>query len=193
MASITASDTGPTANLQGYKRRSGLSGKVYINHLLQGEVVAVDWGTEVEQIPVRIVGSYRTENKPGGETRTGSFRVQDLSDKWALLLWQFLQARKAGDRTNAASIPEFSIITAITDIGAPADSRWQLDGCQIFRFDGGFDQETDLLQRDIPFTFRDEIPLDTFVYTDSGVQTLSGSTGANSVNVASTFFGATPR
>ncbi len=158
--------TGPTANLPGYARRSGLSGTVLINSQMQGEVVALEWGTEVEQIQVRIPGQYRMEVKPGGETRTGSFRVQDVHDKWALILYRFLVARRSLDRENAASLPEFNIVSKVADIGAPQDSRWQLNGCQIFRMDGGWDQETDLLQRDIPFTFREEVPLDAFEYVD---------------------------
>lgn len=157
--------TGPTANLPGYTRRSGLAGSVLIASKLQGEVVALEWGVEVEQIQVRIPGQYRMEVKPGGETRTGSFRVQDVHDKWALILYSFIQARRTGSKS-AASLPEFDIVSKLDDIGAPQVTRWQLDGCQIFRMDGGWDQETDLLQRDIPFSYRRETPLDAFEYVD---------------------------
>lgn len=159
-------NVGSTANLPGYRRRSGLSGTVWINSQMQGEVVAIEFGVEVEQIPVRIPGEYRQEMKPGGETRTGSFRVQDVHDKWFLMLYNFLVARRQGDRSSAAHLPEFSVVTKLDDIGAPTATSYQLDGCQIFRADGGFDQETDLLQRDIPFTYREETPLSAFVYED---------------------------
>lgn len=159
--------SGPTANLPGYARRSGLSGSVLIDSKMQGEIVALEWGVEVEQIQVRIPGQYRMEVKPGGETRTGSFRVQDVHDKWALILYNFIVARRTGSKT-AASLPEFNIVSKLDDIGSPegAVTRWQLDGCQIFRMDGGWDQETDLLQRDIPFSYRRETPLDAFEYVD---------------------------
>lgn len=166
-------NVGPTANLPGYARRSGRSGKVFRDGRMLGEVVSVEWGMEVEQIAITIPGSWRTENKPGGETRTVTFRVQDVHDAWALELWQFIDARRRGDRSSAF-FPEFSIVTVLDDIGAPRASRWQLDGCQLFRLDGGHNQDDDQIIRDIPATYRAERPLDTYSYTDAGIQVFQG-------------------
>jgi hypothetical protein len=99
--------------------------------------------------------------------------VQDVDDHWALRVYRFIVARRSGDRS-AAFFPEFSIVTQIDDIGAPKKTRWQLDGCQLFTYSGGFDQATDLLTRQIPFTFRSERPLDAFEYTDAGVAITQG-------------------
>jgi hypothetical protein len=159
---------GPTGNLPASARRSGRSGTVWIDGDMRGEVVAVEWGTEAEQISVTIPGRWRNESKPGGETGTGTFRYQDLDDTWRLFVWRFFEARRRGDRS-AAFFPEFDIITKLDDIGAPAVSRWVLEGCQLYRFDGGHSQDDDLLVRDVPFSYRAERPLDAFEYGDNGI------------------------
>jgi hypothetical protein len=166
-----AARPGPTSNLPGYARRSGRSGSVWegTNHL--GEVIAVQWDVNVAQIPVVIAGEWRDETKPGVETRAGTFEFQDVHDKWALRVYNFIKARRSGDRS-AAYFPEFSIVTKLDDIGAPAVTRWQLDGCQLFQYSGGHSQADDLITRQVPFTFRSERPLDAFVYGDNGLQTI---------------------
>lgn len=164
---------GPTANLPGYTRRSGRSGTVWIDGRMRGEVTQVDWNVNIAQIPVAISGSWRNENKPGAEDRTGTFSIQDIDDHWSLMVYNFIVARRNGDR-NSAYFPEFSIQTKLDDIGAPQATIWQLDGCQLFTYTGGFDQSVDLLARSIPFSFRDETPIEAFEYTDSGVQVTNG-------------------
>lgn len=164
---------GPTANLPGYRRRSGRSGTVWEDGRMLGEVVQVDWNVTIEQIPVVIAGAWRTDHKPGAEERAGSLRVQDVHDKWALRVYRFLQARKEGNRA-AAFFPEFSIVTKLDDIGAPDETRWQLDGCQLFHYAGGHNQEDSLIVREIPFTFRSERPLHAYEYGDSGVTVTEG-------------------
>ena len=157
-----------TTSLRGYHRRSGFSGKVFTDGVQIGELVAIEWSVESEQIPVPISGSYQDETKPGRETRRGSFRFQDVHDRWALMVWEFNDARRRGDRS-AAKFPEFDIVTTLDDIGAPQATSWALMGCQLFMFDGGFAQEDQLLQRDVPFTFRSEKPLSAFIYGPDGV------------------------
>lgn len=159
---------GPTANLKGTARRSGRSGTVWVDGRMRGEVVAVEWGVSAEQISVTIPGRWSNENKPGGETRNGTFRYQDLDDHYRLLIYRFFKARREGDRS-AAAFPEFNLITKLDDIGAPQATRWLLEGCQLFQYDGGHSQDDDLLIRDVPFSFRDDRPLDAFEYGDNGI------------------------
>lgn len=162
---------GPTANLPGYTRRSGRSGTVWRDGRMRGEVVQVDWNVNISQIPVVITGSWRTEQKPGGEERVGTFMIQDVDDAWAWQVHEFIRARRAGDRS-AAFFPEFDIKTKLDDIGAPQPTVWQLVGCQLFTYSGGHDQATDLLTRQIPFTFRDEQLVQGYRYDDSGITQL---------------------
>lgn len=160
---------GPTANLPGTARRSGRAGTVWMDGRMRGEIQQVDWNVNITQIPVIIAGAWTTDQKPGGEERPGTFMIQDVDDHFALLVYNFVVARRNGQR-NAAAFPSFSIQTKIDDIGAPMATVWQLDGCQLFQYTGGFDQATDLLTRQIPFSFRSERPLQAFEYTDGGVK-----------------------
>lgn len=159
---------GPTANLKGTQRRSGRSGTVWVNGNMHGEVVAVEWGVEAEQIAVSIPGTWQDEQKPGAEARRGTFRYHDVDDRWRLFVWRFFQARKNGDRASAA-FPEFDIITKVDDIGAPAPSVWVLEGCQFFGYDGGHSQDDALLVRDVAFSFREDRPLEAFEYGPNGI------------------------
>lgn len=138
-----------------------------------GEVIALDWNVTIAQIPVVIAGSWKNATKPGGEDRAGTFRVQDVHDKWALRVYRFIRARRNGDRSSA-SMPTFDLVTKVDDIGAPDQTRWQLTNCMLFEYSGGGDQETDLLVRDIPFTFEDDLPLHAFEYTDAGIAITEG-------------------
>jgi hypothetical protein len=140
---------------------------MWLDGRMRGEVQQVDWNVNITQIPVVIAGKWRTDNKPGGEDRAGTFTIQDVDDKWALMVYNFVVARSKGDRS-AAEFPTFSIKTKIDDIGAPQATVWQLDGCQLFTYTGGFDQGTDLLTRQIPFTFTSERPLKAFEYANGG-------------------------
>lgn len=166
---------GPTANLKGYNRRSGRAGTVWdaAGNML-GEVVAIEWDVEIEEVAVSIPGTWQDEGKPGAEGRRGTFRFQDVDDRWARRVWTFLQARKRGDRV-AAAFPVFDIITQIDDVGAPAVTRWALRDCQLFGYGKGFSTDEDLLIRDTPFRFRDDEPLDSYEYTAGGVQTYRSS------------------
>lgn len=164
---------GPTANLKGTARRLGRSGTVWRNGRHLGEVISIEWGVEIEQITVPISGAYQDETVPGGEARRGTFRVQDVHDAWALEVWRFLDARRRGDRS-AAAFPEFDIVSKVDHIGSPAVTRWQISGVQLFQYDGGHSQEDDILMRDIPFTFREDRPLEAFEYTEGGVVVTRG-------------------
>lgn len=159
---------GPTANLKPSQRRSGRAGTVWINGRMHGEIVAVEWGREAEQVAVAQPGKWQDGAKPGGEAARGTFRYQDVDDSWRLFVYRFFKARREGDRA-AAEFPTFDIITKIDDIGAPMASRWLLEQCQLFQYDGGSSQDDDILIRDVPFTFENDRPLDAFEYGDNGI------------------------
>jgi hypothetical protein len=165
---------GPTANLKARHRRSGRAGTVWDSGKMLGEVVSVEWEVEIEQVAIQIPGKWQDEFKPGGEARRGTFRFQDIDDRWRRMVWGFLQARKNGDRAAAAQFPTFDIITQIDDVGSPGITRWAIRGCQLFSYSGGFSQDDDQLIRDVPFTFEEDDPIDSFVYTDSGIATFQG-------------------
>lgn len=162
---------GERANLKARHRRSGRAGTVWQNGKMLGDVTSIEWGTEVEQIPVTIPGRWSDGTKPGGEARRGTFRHQDVDDKWARIVWSFLKARREGDREAAAEFPVFDLIVQIDDVGAPAKTRWLLRECQLYAYGKGFSSEEQLLTRDVPFTFEDDEPLDSYEYAESGIVT----------------------
>lgn len=162
---------GPTANLKAKNRRSGRSGTVWSEGKMLGEVSSIEWSVEIEQIAVPLPGKWQDGLKPGAEARRGTMRIDDIDDHWRRYVWAFTEARKRGDRNAAAEFPSFNVITQIDDIGAPAKTRWALRECQLFNYSGGFSQQDQYLQRDIPFSFEDDGPLDTFEYAEGGVVT----------------------
>lgn len=164
---------GPTANLPGRARRSGKAATVWENAQMLGEVIDLAWNVNIAQIAVVIAGAWRHEQKPGIEERAATFRVQDVHDKWALRVWRFMRARRDGDRS-AAAMPEFSFVSKIDDIGAPMPTIWQIDGCNLFQYSGGGNQDDDLIIREIPCTFRDERPIQAYEYTDGGIAVTTG-------------------
>jgi hypothetical protein len=154
--------------LKARNRRSGRSGTVWSQGKMLGEVTSIEWTVEVEQIAVPIPGTWQDGLKPGAEARRGTMRVDDVDDKWRRYVWGFLDARKRGDRNTAAEFPSFDILTQIDDIGAPAKTRWSLRECQLFSYSGGSSQQDQYLQRDIPFSFESDEPIDSFVYAEGG-------------------------
>jgi hypothetical protein len=169
--------SGPTSNLPGEARRRGRSGQVFDgdgNFL--GEVTAVEWNVEIEQIDVLIPGSWRNQQIPGAETRTGTFRHQDIDDRWKMQVYDYIKRRRTGDR--GVRNPTFNLIVAIDDQHSPFATRWQLTRCQLFSYSGGYSQEDDLITREIPFSFQDDQPLEAFVYAStppSGDDLLAGA------------------
>lgn len=155
--------TGPTANLPGIARRQGRGGTVYRDAQMLGEVVAVDWDVEAEQVEVLIPGGWRSEMIAGAETRRGTLRMQDVDDRWKLEVWRFFEARRNGQFN--AETPIFDLTTKI--IGGRDETRWGLFGCQLFSYSGSYSNEDDLITRELPFSFRSDKPLHAFEYTSA--------------------------
>src|SRR4051812_30241027 len=89
--------TGPTANLPPTARRCGRGGAAGRDGRMLGEVIAVEWDVEAEQMGVLIAGGWRNERVAGAETRNATLRMQDLDDRWRLEQWRFFNARKRGE------------------------------------------------------------------------------------------------
>lgn len=168
-------NTGPTANLSGRARRRGRSGTCWRDGAMLGEVTAVDWDVEIEQIEVLIAGTWRNEMIPGAETRRGTFRHQDVDDRFKLEVYRYVRDRAAAVRGPAGSLtslpPEFDLIVKIDDLHAPYATRWQLTGCQLYSYSGSYSNDDDILTRELPFSFRDDKALEAFEYTKDGIST----------------------
>lgn len=162
-------NVGPTANLPGTARRLGRGGTALRDGRMLGEVIAVEWDVEAEQIEVLIAGGWRNERVAGAETRNATLRMQDIDDRWRLELWRFFNARKQGDFR--FPIPTFDIVTKLASPGAPDETKWQLIDCQMYSYSGGYSNEDDILTREVPLSFADDKPLHAFEYGDSGIIT----------------------
>lgn len=156
-----------TANVPDSARRQGRDGTVYQGGEKLGEVTGIEWSAEIEQIPVAMPGSYQDGVLHGAVGYRGSFRYQDLHDKWALLVLDYLDARVRGDRSVPAPIVD--MFTKLSAMGAPFDTRYGLYGCQLFETGGGFSQADDLLEREVPIQIRRVKLLTGFVYGPGGV------------------------
>lgn len=157
---------GPKANLPGTARRQGRGGTTYDaagNHL--GDVLAVDWDVEAEAVDVIIPGKWQNEQIAGPETRRFTLRYQDVDDEWRLRMWRFFEARRIGDFT--AQPPYFNLTTKL--VGGPAETRWQLVDCQIFGYAGGYNNEDDILNREVTGSFRGDKPLSAYEYGAGGL------------------------
>lgn len=166
-----ASNAGPYGNLKKTARRSSRAGKAFIGGNMMGQVYRVSWQLQIAQTPVPMPG-FKDGAKPGAESYAGTFGVQDVDDHFTKLVLDFCEARARGDRAGA-QFPEFDLIVVNQDIGAPADSRYAIYGCELFTAGGGFDWTQDSIgTQDIPFVADKVKLLDGFEYTDGGVRTL---------------------
>lgn len=157
-------NVGPTANLPARARRQGRGGTAFRDGKMLGEVTAVEWDVEAEQVEVLIPGSWRTEAIPGGETRRATLRMQDVDDRWKIEVYKFFKARREGNFS--AQVPVFDIQTKL--VGGPAETSWLLIDFQLFGYSGGYSNEDGLIGRELGGSFRDDKPLNAFEYTGSG-------------------------
>lgn len=155
-----------TANLPRHARRIGRSGTVWQDGQKLGEVVQIELTVELEQIAVPIPGSFQDGVIPGGHSLRGTFRHQDLHDRWALMILDFIAARISGDPSTAV-LPVFSLTTKLAQVGLPI-TRYGLYDCEIFQAELGFGMEEDLLVRDVPFSCDRAVLLEGFVYSPNG-------------------------
>lgn len=160
-----AATVGPTSNLPGTTRRQGRGGQAFRDAQHLGEVIAVDWDVEAEQVDVLIGGTWRTEQIPGAETRRGTMRMQDVDDRWKYEVWSFFEERRQGNFS--AQVPVFNLVTKLQ--GGAVETLWQLTGCQLFGYSGGYSNEDDLLSRELAFSFQSDRPTKAFAYGAGGI------------------------
>lgn len=174
-------NTGPS--LPPTARRLGRGGRAFVhgngladlglaNGDFLGNVTAVTWSVAAEQIAVPIPGDWKTHAVAGTETRTGTLRYQDVDDGWRHLLHAWFKSRSADLPSQP---PKFDITTTLTGavqvndqgVVSAMNSNWVLLGCQIYGYDGGFSVTEDVLEREVQFTFDEELMQNGFYYDRS--------------------------
>lgn len=158
--------TPDSAQQEALYRMSGSYGSAWRDGVLLTNVVQVTATVEIARIDVPIAGSLKTGHKTGREARDGTIRFQKVDTAWEmevyLLLSQTLDdRRRARDRGNRQN-RQFQLLIDVDDPDALGIEKWQLDGCQIFRMNLGFNIGDDLTEQEVPFTWESEKPIYAF-------------------------------
>jgi hypothetical protein len=149
------------------RRWGGMYGSAYRDNFLLQEAIEVSGNVAIARIEVPLVGATRMGYKAGRETREGTMRIQAIDSTWALQVFQFtgqsLQDRINARGTAGASLPSFDLVIAINDPTAYDFEEWQFKGVQVWQMPVGFAITDDIVQREIPITWEEEIPTHVFV------------------------------
>lgn len=174
---------------QGLYRFGGMFGYIKIDGNIRAEITELSATVEIARIDVPLVGSTRLGHKPGRETREGTFRVQKIDGHWENEVYKYLTQNlqdrrdKRGTADGTAMRP-FDIEVWLDDPDALGVEAWKLLGCMIWRLPLGFSIGDDLLDREFPFTWEQEMPLELFRATQAtnpvnkfpGTETIATST-----------------
>lgn len=147
-------------------RMSGMYGSAWRDGELLSEIVQVSATVEQAQIDVALVGQTKMGHKVGRETRSGTLDLQKIDTRWEMDVWNFIskplsERRKARDQ-GQRGIRQFQLLIEMDDPDALGIEKWQLDGCQIYRMNLGFNIADDLIVQQIPFTWESETPIYAF-------------------------------
>lgn len=151
---------------QGLYRFSGMYGSAWRNGKLLGDVIEVGGNVDINRIDVPLVGMTRTGHKRGRETRDGTFRVQKMDSAWEIEIYELIAMdlserrarRDAGNRSGSS----FDLHVRYDDPDALAVEEWVLYGCMLWRFTVGFNIGDDLVEREYPFSWESESPIQAF-------------------------------
>lgn len=157
----------PLVNNEGLFRISGMWGEARdLAGSLLAEVTECSATAERARIDVPIVGTDSQHHKPGRITREGTFRVQKIDDKWELEVYRSISAsiadRRAARGTTTPLLRPFELLVGYDDPEALGESKWQLDGCLLWRLPLGFNIGDDIRDLEFPFTYEKETPLKAY-------------------------------
>jgi hypothetical protein len=164
---MPAAPTAVTSVSEALQRMGGMYGSAWRDGVLLSEVVQVTAAAEVAQIDVPLAGTINTGHKTGRVARTGTIQYQKVDTYWEMQVWQFLSQsltdrRAARDRGQHSGIQSFQLLLELDDPDALGIEKWQLDGCQIYRLNLGFNIGDDLTQYEVPLTWESETPIYAF-------------------------------
>lgn len=164
-------------------RYGGMYGSAWRDGKLLSEVVEVSGAAEIGRTEVPIVGFTKQGYKPGRETREGTLRIQKVDTFWEMEIREFMSVGLAERRRlrNAGTPLQraFSLQVEIDDPDALGIEKWQLNGCLIWRMPLGFSITDDIIEREFPLTWEEEIPLYAF-------ERVTGSGGVPAANYTGT-------
>jgi hypothetical protein len=162
------------------KRMGGMYGSVWVNGVMQTDVIELKPTIEIQRQTIMLVGNQSEGYKPTRATRSATLGTQKIDSRWNIFIYnqlsQSLDNRRwwrdnpGGNPANApgGSAPppsEFSLKLAIDDPDAYGYEAWQLDRCKIWRMELGSAQTDDHIETQYPLTWTSETPLSTFSVT----------------------------
>jgi hypothetical protein len=157
------------------QRMGGMYGSAWRDGLLLSEVIQVVGTVELAQIDVALVGQTKLGHKTGREQRSGTLDMQKIDSYWEMQVYNFMSQSLAQRRANRDAghpgFPSFQLLIENDDPDALGIEKWQLDGCQIYRINLGFNIADDLTTFQVPFTWETETPIYAFTrgYGPGGV------------------------
>jgi hypothetical protein len=140
------------------------------------DVVRIGATTARNRIEIPLVGQQTVGYKPGRLSQEGNLAFQKVDTGWELKVYEALTMdiealRAARDAGNFGELDGmFNILIKHDDPHAFGKEVWQLTGCQIWQMDIGMDTTEDFIQRELPLTYQEAVPLRTFRVNDGIVQ-----------------------
>jgi hypothetical protein len=141
------------------------------------EVSSIEATAETAVEDVDLPGTGDVGDKDGATTRSGTLTVQHITPEWqayhkrTALSGTLPERRRARDRGQRI---DRSLVLQIwnDDPSALGAEGWQVEGVRMFRLTMGFTQ--DLLNRELPFRFRDEKEIRGFQRLGTQIDPVSG-------------------
>lgn len=163
---MAVAQTAQVSTSEGLFRMGGMYGSAWKDGLLLSNVVQVTATVELARIDVPLVGQTKMGHKTGRETRDGTIRLQKVDSYWEQQVHSFL-TKSLDDRRRLRDqgqrgMGSFSLLIELDDPDALGIEKWQLDGCQIYRMNLGFNIGDDITEHEIPFTWDTETPIYIF-------------------------------
>lgn len=157
------------------RRFGGMWGSAWRDGRMLTDVVQVTGTTQRGRIEVPLVGRQKTGFKPGRLSSEGSIAFQKVDTGWELDVYNAMtldvdEMRRQRDLGNFGTLDgTFDLLLKHDDPHAFGKEVWKLSGCQIWQLDVGINVTDDFIQREIPLTYDEAVPLRTFRVVDGVV------------------------
>jgi hypothetical protein len=159
------------------RRYGGMWGSAWRDGRMLTDVVQVTGTTQRGRIEIPLVGRQTTGHKPGRMSSEGSIAFQKVDTGWELEVYNAMTLdvealRAARDAGDFSQLGTFDLLLKHDDPHAYGKEVWRLKGCQIWQLDVGINVTDDFIQREIPLTYDEAVPVKTFKVVDGQVQTV---------------------
>lgn len=158
-------------------------GAAYRDGRLLTDVVQVTATTQRGRAEIPLVGQQRLGYKPTRNSSEGSIQFQKVDSGWELDVYNAMtldvQAlRAARDSGQYGTLDgTFDLLLKHDDPHAFGRETWMLKGCMIWQLDVGINNTDDFLSKELPLTFDEALPQETFRVVD-GIVTKVNSISA---------------